>query len=332
MAFNTSSRSVKEGVNKAKLKFEIPNFRDVVGKTRKGQAISSKQCDVGESKFALVIYPNGTQLAEKGMMSAYLRNESNHDVVVDFTISVEGGNTESWKNGNILKISGYNVYNGYNLKGRVNFMRSREVGTDLKITVEVKLKWEDISGGVVEQNQVKSKDLVQVDQAGLREKLKEARDEETRKESDEMKSRWGAREPIGPPPVPPPALNAGPPPGGLAENRSSVAMSWGSVQKTNRASSDRASAERGIKVAPIVGKMPWAKGTVGGRKSKFGPPVEGGVPPPSIVTSQPTLQAAPGQDPPHQDWGPPPGIRSDWGNINSYQVCTVGPSVLNIFI
>jgi len=156
--------------------------------------------------------------------------------------------------------------------------------------------------------------------AGLREKLKEARDEETRKEADEMKSRWGAREPIGPPPVPPPAVNAGPPPGGLAENRSSVAMSWGSVQKTgNRASADRASAERGIKVAPIVGKMPWAKGTVGGRKSKFGPPVEGGVPPPSIVTSQPTLQAAPGQDPPHQDWGPPPGIRSDWGNINSYQ-------------
>jgi len=153
--------------------------------------------------------------------------------------------------------------------------------------------------------------------AGLREKLKEARDEETRKD-DEMKSRWGAREPIGPPPVPPPT---GPPPGGLAENRSSVAMSWGSVQKTgNRASADRASAERGIKVAPIVGKMPWAKGTVGGRKSKFGPPVEGGVPPPSIVTSQPTLQAAPGgQDPPHQDWGPPPGIRSDWGNMNAYQ-------------
>ena len=47
-----------------------------------------------------------------------------------------------------------------------------------------------------------------------------------------------------------------------------------------------------------------------------------GVPPPSIVTSQPTLQATPGQgqDPPHQDWGPPPGIRSDWGNMNSYQV------------
>jgi len=154
--------------------------------------------------------------------------------------------------------------------------------------------------------------------ANLREKLKEARDEETRKEENEMKSRWGAKEPIAPPPVPPPS---GPPPGALAENRSSVAMSWGTGQKPgNRASAGRESAERGTKVAPIVGKMPWAKGTVG-RKSKFGPPVEGGVPPPSIVTSQPTLQATPGQgqDPPHQDWGPPPGIRSDWGNMNSYQ-------------
>ena len=110
--------------------------------------------------------------------------------------------------------------------------------------------------------------------ANLREKLKEARDEETRKEENEMKSRWGAKEPIAPPPVPPPS---GPPPGALAENRSSVAMSWGTGQKPgNRASAGRESAERGIKVAPIVGKMPWAKGTVG-RKSKFGPPVEGGV-------------------------------------------------------
>merc|ERR1719222_769240 len=120
-----------------------------------------------------------------------------------------------------------------------------------------------------------------------------------------MKSRWGAREPI--------VLHL------CLHQLSMLDHHLVDLQKTDRASSDRASAERGIKVAPIVGKMPWAKGTVGGRKSKFGPPVEGGVPPPSIVTSQPTLQAAPGQDPPHQDWGPPPGIRSDWGNINSYQ-------------
>ena len=37
MAFNTSSWSVKEEVNKAKLKLEIPNFSDVVGNTSKGR-------------------------------------------------------------------------------------------------------------------------------------------------------------------------------------------------------------------------------------------------------------------------------------------------------
>ena len=140
MAFNTSSWSVKEEVNKAKLRFEIPNFSDVVGNTTKGQDLGSKQFDVGGSKFALGIYPKGVQQAKKGMMSAFLRNESNHDVEVDFTISVEGGNAKSWENEKIEKNKG---------RGWKNFMRASEVGTDLKTIVEVKLKWEDIS----EQNQ-----------------------------------------------------------------------------------------------------------------------------------------------------------------------------------
>merc|ERR1719209_1549152 len=38
-------------------------------------------------------------------------------------------------------------------------MRASEIGTDLKTSVEVRLKWEDISGGMQEQNQVKSSDL-----------------------------------------------------------------------------------------------------------------------------------------------------------------------------
>ena len=47
MAFNTSSWSVKEEVNLAKLKLEIPNFSDVVGNTSKNQSIISKQFGVG---------------------------------------------------------------------------------------------------------------------------------------------------------------------------------------------------------------------------------------------------------------------------------------------
>ena len=43
-------------------------------------------------------------------------------------------------------------------------MRASEVGADLETTVEVELKWEDISGGVVEKDQVNGKNLVQVEE------------------------------------------------------------------------------------------------------------------------------------------------------------------------
>ena len=94
------------------------------------------------------------------MLSAFLHNESNHDVVVDYTISVEGGNRRSWENIRIEKCDGI---------GWKNFMRASEVGTgpvgtDLKTTVEVELKWEDLSGGVMQENQVNSKDLIQVEE------------------------------------------------------------------------------------------------------------------------------------------------------------------------
>ena len=83
MAFNTSSWCVREDVNKAKLKLEIPNFSEVVANTTKEQKISSKQFDVGMSKFTLDIYPSGMSGAKEGVFSATLHNESNHDVVVD---------------------------------------------------------------------------------------------------------------------------------------------------------------------------------------------------------------------------------------------------------
>ena len=155
MVFKTSSWSMKEEVNKAKLRLEISNFSDAVGNTRRGQGVKSKQFDVGGSKFALKIFPNGDLEATKGMLSAYLYNESNHDVVVGFTISVEGGESMSDKNAKIEKGSSW---------GWENFMRASEVGTDLKTTVEVELKWKDISGGVVEKDQVNGKNLVQVEE------------------------------------------------------------------------------------------------------------------------------------------------------------------------
>ena len=90
MAIETNSWSVREDFNKAKLKLEIPNFSDVVGKTKKGDELSSKLFLVGRSKFRLDVYPSGCDSAEQGMLSAFLHNASNHDVVVDYTMTAEG--------------------------------------------------------------------------------------------------------------------------------------------------------------------------------------------------------------------------------------------------
>ena len=155
MAFNTSSWSVKEDIDMAKLKLVIPNFSDVVNNTTKGQSIKSKSVDVGGSKFALKIYPKGHQQANEGNISVFLYNKGNNDVVVDYTISVEGGMSASLENAKIEKNKGM---------GALNFMKASEAGTDLKMTVVVKLKREDISGGELEENQVESSNLDQVEE------------------------------------------------------------------------------------------------------------------------------------------------------------------------
>jgi len=162
MTFNASSWSVREEFNQAELKLVIPNSVDVVGQTKKGQIVSSKQFAIGGSKLALAIYLNGEERGEEGTLSAFLSNESSHDVVVDCTICtilVEGGNG-AWHR----MVSGENskLKKGHGWR-KMNFMRANEVGTDLKTTVEVKLKWADISGGVGEHNQSNSRELGQVE-------------------------------------------------------------------------------------------------------------------------------------------------------------------------
>ena len=69
-------------------------------------------------------------------------NESEHDVVVDFMISVEGGQSCHENYRMIEKKSDW----GWN-----NLMMVRGVGAKIAIVVEVELKWENISGGLTEQ-------------------------------------------------------------------------------------------------------------------------------------------------------------------------------------
>jgi len=152
-----------EEINRAVLKLEIPNFSEVLDNTRKDQAICSKPFILGGSKFALIVYPKGHQKAEQGMLSLSIQNESNHGVEVDCGITVDKGYSKFWANRKIEKKQEY---------GKHNFMRASEVRTDLVITLEVTLIWEEISGGMVQQNQINSSDLTKVEER-LGEKLEQ---------------------------------------------------------------------------------------------------------------------------------------------------------------
>ena len=156
MVISRRSWSVREEFNKAKLKLEIPKFSEVVGNTGREVKISSKLFHVGRSKFMLAVYPHGVEeTTEQGMFSVYLYNVSNHDVVVDFTISANWGMSMSKKDDKIEK----NCDSGW-----ADFMKTRDVGADLNLTVEVTMKWEDLSGEMVEENHANKSDLIKVEE------------------------------------------------------------------------------------------------------------------------------------------------------------------------
>ena len=156
MVISSRSWSVREEFNKAKLKLEVPKFSEVVGNTGRKVRISSKLFHVGRSKFRLAVYPGGVEeTTEQGMFSVYLYNVSNHDVVVDFTISANWGMSMSKEGVKIEK----NCDSGW-----ADFMKTRDVGADLNLTVEVTMRWEDLSGGMVEENHVNKSDLIKVEE------------------------------------------------------------------------------------------------------------------------------------------------------------------------
>ena len=156
MVISRRSWSVREEFNKGKLKLEIPKFSEVVGNTGREVKISSKLFHVGRSKFRLAVYPGGVEeTTEQGMFSVYLYNVSNHDVVVDFTISANWGMSMSKEGVKIEK----NCDSGW-----ADFMKTRDVGADLNLTVEVTMRWEDLSGEMVEENHANKSDLIKVEE------------------------------------------------------------------------------------------------------------------------------------------------------------------------
>ena len=126
----TTTYTLNENLNKAEFVFEIHNFQQARRKKSNQDYIESDEIFIGGAAFTLEVYPKGG--TEKGKMSVYLLNNSDHDIVVDFSIkATPGGAVMSDRLQRIEKESGW---------GMRNFMRGDKIEGALKFEVEVVVK------------------------------------------------------------------------------------------------------------------------------------------------------------------------------------------------
>ena len=92
MSCTTSSSITPKDVDKAILVLSINNFDKAMNTNKNGQELESNTFSIGASKFNIGIYPSGQKDKDKGFVSVFLNNISEHNVTVKYTMSV--GNEE----------------------------------------------------------------------------------------------------------------------------------------------------------------------------------------------------------------------------------------------
>ena len=144
---------MKEGSNKAKLRLDIPDYRTVFDQG----LVESEHFKVGRTNFTLsIVGSNNSVGGYSADFHAFLNNKSEHSVVVDCSASVEGGEgawkdwrdqVQEWK----IERKSVDVLSDENLSMFSLMPVPREEETSLNITVEVEVKWEEVSGDKVVQ-------------------------------------------------------------------------------------------------------------------------------------------------------------------------------------
>jgi len=169
MAANRRSWLVKEGSNKAKLGLDIPDYRTVFVQ---GGA-EPEHFKVGRSSFTLSILGFSTSVGR--YFDAFFHNRSEHSVVIDCSVSVEGGE-EAWKDrveGRKIERKSVDVLSDGSLLMVSLMPLPGEEETSLSITVEVEVRWEEVSGDIVMQISDNRSGLYNVELVNIGEKFVE---------------------------------------------------------------------------------------------------------------------------------------------------------------
>jgi len=150
MAANRRSWLVKEGSNKAKLRLDIPDYRTVFDQG----LVESEHFKVGRTNFTLsIVGSNNSVGGYSADFHAFLNNKSEHSVVVDCSVSVEGGEG-AWKEWRDRDEEERKIERKSCLLVLLSALMlepREEEETSLNITVEVEVKWEEVSGDKVVQ-------------------------------------------------------------------------------------------------------------------------------------------------------------------------------------
>ena len=134
MSYTTNSSINRPDLDKASFSFSISNFPDAKKSKKTGEKIESKIFSIMASRFTIGVYPSGGRDEDRGFVSVFLYNVSDHTVKVDFTLtvgsmvlSVKSSETESKKG-----------------EGSYQFIETSEVGQNMEVTAKVTLLKEDI--------------------------------------------------------------------------------------------------------------------------------------------------------------------------------------------
>ena len=96
MSYTVSSSIIRHDLDKASFSFSVNNFLEAKSTMKTGEKIKSMDFSIGASKFNIVIWPNGDEDKNKEFTSVFLYNVSDHEVTIDYTISVGSLASAEW--------------------------------------------------------------------------------------------------------------------------------------------------------------------------------------------------------------------------------------------
>ena len=80
----TATYTLDKELNKAKFVFEIHDFQQARRKKSNRDYVESDEISIGGTALSLRVYPKGGP--EKGKMTVFLLNNSDHYIVIDYSI------------------------------------------------------------------------------------------------------------------------------------------------------------------------------------------------------------------------------------------------------